>query len=107
MDMVRIAGALVTSTLVAIEEYRHRHGDDKPAKILLSGPAYAAMAYGTMHFMVEPGKERLFGIPVQCCATDGYHIQLAEPEIPLHDFIDRNPVVIFQPKKEEGNHGET
>jgi hypothetical protein len=96
--------SLVFSIGAAIAEYRSRHNGKSPAYIVASMLAYTAIISGrtvrvkrgTLAGVSVPVVE-LFGIPVTTTTDPGYHIHLAETEIPIYEIPKEEPQVVLPP----------
>lgn len=86
------------SIFMALDEYMDRHNGQGPAQITVTLPVYAQLMRTT--FMnYRHGCAKFCNIPVVVAGGDGYHIHLAEPEIPLYEPTKDGPAIVM-PEKE-------
>lgn len=82
------------SIFMALDEYGDRHNDQGPAQITVTLPVYEALMSTTfMRYSRE--KAEFCGIQVVVAGGDGYHIHLAEPEIPLYEPTKNGPAIVM------------
>ena len=89
----------------AIAEYRSRNNGKNPAYIVASMQAYTAITSSNTVRVRRQASPlgidfpvvELFGIPVTTTMDDGYHLNLAEPEIELYAIQEEEPQVVLPP----------
>lgn len=85
------AQELYESIFAALDEYRARHREQNPARIVMTTAAIARLT-GVIYMRRDLFRYYFCGIPVDDTPGDDCHVYLAEPEITIYS----------RPKTEEG-----